>query len=185
MNQSHWNYFLSIESDLVNLTRYIEFTPDNMNVFSVELARILMASTQEVDVLAKQICTGLGKTAKNEQGYRSILPVTFPAMLYHTVFLPRFDIECVPFHKWSKKETPDWWVANNKVKHERHDQFSKANLENMLNSVSGLFIMNMYYYHSIDKLKDISQGTRLLVADGFVKSTSPTILGDKPNYEIP
>ena len=52
----HWNYFLALEADVENLSRYIEFKKDNFRVYSIEIAHILLASSSEVDVVAKQLC---------------------------------------------------------------------------------------------------------------------------------
>ena len=53
---SHWNYFLSVEADLLELSRFIEFDKRNYKCFSVEMARLLMAAAAEVDVVCKQLC---------------------------------------------------------------------------------------------------------------------------------
>lgn len=34
----HWNYFLALERDLETVSRYVEFTPDNYKIHSIELA---------------------------------------------------------------------------------------------------------------------------------------------------
>jgi hypothetical protein len=49
----HWNYFLAIESDLENLSRYIEFIDTNFKTYSIELAHLLLASSSEIDVVLK------------------------------------------------------------------------------------------------------------------------------------
>ncbi len=53
---AHWNYFLSTEADLIELSRFVEFDKRNYNCFSVEMARLLMAAAAEVDVVCKQLC---------------------------------------------------------------------------------------------------------------------------------
>ena len=45
----HWNYFLSLESDVLNLSRYIDFSQSNFECYSIEITRILFASASEVD----------------------------------------------------------------------------------------------------------------------------------------
>lgn len=52
----HWNYFLAVEEDLHRLSRFIEFSQDNFETYSIELSRILFAASAEVDVVAKQLC---------------------------------------------------------------------------------------------------------------------------------
>ena len=52
----HGNYFLALEHDLEVISRYIKFREENFDVFSIELARLLLASASEVDVIAKLLC---------------------------------------------------------------------------------------------------------------------------------
>lgn len=52
----HWNYFLAIEKDLENLSRYIEFDESNLKTYSIELTHILFSASSEVDVVMKQLC---------------------------------------------------------------------------------------------------------------------------------
>ena len=54
--ESHWNYFLSTEADLIELSRFVEFDKKNYKCFSVEMARLLMAAAAETDVVCKQLC---------------------------------------------------------------------------------------------------------------------------------
>ena len=142
----HWNYFLSIEKDVLELSRFIEFSGSNLNTYSTEIARILMSATQECDVLLKQVCLN---SHSNEQGYRADIPQQHPLFCDQKVLLPRYDLSFTPFTEWKQGKTPSWWTANNKVKHERHNKFEMASLENMLNSVSALLLSNIYYYHNL------------------------------------
>ena len=61
----HWNYFLAIEKDLEKLSRYIEFSNDNLDTYSIELTHILLSSSSEVDVIMKQLCLLMNPTAIN------------------------------------------------------------------------------------------------------------------------
>jgi hypothetical protein len=71
----HWNYFLALEKDLEAASRYIEFSPDNFNTYSIELAHLLLSAASEVDTLAKCICSILDPKAKPENinEYRRII----------------------------------------------------------------------------------------------------------------
>src|SRR2546421_703693 len=60
----HWNYFLALESDVARVARFIEFQPANFGTFSIELGRILLAASSEVDVVAKLVCSQLEPKAK-------------------------------------------------------------------------------------------------------------------------
>src|SRR5690554_7657503 len=49
----HWNFFLSIEEDLDRLGRFVDFSA-NEESFSIEIARLFLAASAEVDVVLKQ-----------------------------------------------------------------------------------------------------------------------------------
>ncbi len=145
----HWNYFIAIERNIETLSRYIEFTEDNFNTYSIELAHILLSASSEVDVVLKQICNLLGSPkCENITHYRE-------AMMEHEIGqrfaneeinISRFDLRYSPFDNWNKGVKPDWWDAYNKVKHMRNDHFFRASLKNTLNSVGALLLAIIYFY---------------------------------------
>jgi hypothetical protein len=53
---NHWNYFLPLESDLKNISRYIEIHPKNFKTFSIGLTQLFLATCSEIDVILKEIC---------------------------------------------------------------------------------------------------------------------------------
>ena len=147
-NKTHWNYFLSLERDLEVLSRYVEFATANEETFSIELARLLFAAASEVDVLAKLICTQLEPRRKPNSisAYKPILLAGIPSLPTMTVYIPRYGLEFEPWSNWAGTSSPDWWVAYNKVKHQRDAHFAKATLKNAWNAVGGLLILVTYYY---------------------------------------
>lgn len=130
------------------VSRYVAFTPDNWDCYSIELARIILAACSEVDVVAKQICGGVknGQGANNIENYRQILRPTFGNIEKFQVVVRRHALELVPWENWAKDQTPNWWSDHNSVKHERHVHFGKANLQNAINCVAGLYVMVLYLY---------------------------------------
>ena len=145
----HWNYFLSIEKDFENLSRYIEFTESNNSTFSIELARLLMTATQEVDVIMKQLCELVDEesTADSIGGYKSVINEKIPEFNNETVFIPRFGMSSKPWSEWKiEHKHPLWWTANNKIKHRRTEFFERANFKNTFNAIGGLLLTTMYYY---------------------------------------
>lgn len=55
-----------------------------------------------------------------------------------------------PLNKYPLKKH-HWWKDYNSVKHSRSDNFHKANLDNLLNSLSALHILNLVYQVSLDE----------------------------------
>ena len=165
----HWNYFLAIESDLEKVSRYIEFTQDNFDVYSIELTHLLLASASEVDVVAKGICRFLvrGNRAQSINGCRTTITEHLPLFVREQVFVPRYNLSLSPWSNWENDENqnPLWWRSYNSVKHQRQDHFKDANLKNVLNSVAGLLISVFYFYKlkfeaenkPIENIRDVNE----------------------------
>lgn len=146
---SHWNFFLAVEEDLHNLSRFIEFTTDNFETHSLELARILFAGAAEVDVVAKQLCERLvpGCCVSNMNTYGNLFSERLPILSEARVTIPRHGLTFQPWKNLHARSVPDWWKAYNEVKHQRHEKYSSANLKNALNSVAGLFLITLFHYN--------------------------------------
>lgn len=145
----HWNYFLSIESDVLILSRYVDFSEANFECYSIEIARILFASASEADVIAKAICkiTDPKSKADNILKYQDVMTTHFKSIERFKILMPRFGLEFEPWSNWGCPRTPpDWWTAYNKVKHRRDQYFAMGTLRNCLNSVAGLFSLLFLFY---------------------------------------
>ena len=165
---SHWNYFISIEEDISKLSRWIEPSEKNFDCYSLEIARLLMTTSAEVDVLAKLICKKINHKSKAEGilQYQKELVSEFPNIYRAKVIAPRFGLELTPWHNWQvEKSPPIWWQANNKVKHQRSEHFNKATLKNLLNSVAALLLLQILYYQS--EINELHPKTQLFIPKSF------------------
>ena len=145
---SYWNYFLALESDLVHLSRFVEFTTDNFKTHSIEMVHLLLTAASEVDVVIKQLCKRVSPTepANDMKDCRKILQQEYPDLAKMKVCLPRYGLELTPWLNWQQDKSPDWWSDHNKVKHRRGEHFNKANLKNVLNAIGGLFLVLVLFY---------------------------------------
>ncbi len=147
--EPHWNYLLALDADLVTLSRYVDFSEQNFNCFSIEIVRILLAAAAEADIVCKQLCQKVDSksSADGINAYRAELTAAFPNMPKLKVLLPRFGLTLQPWDEWSKADgVPIWWTAYNKVKHHRHTDYERASLKNGLNAVAGLFVVVLHLY---------------------------------------
>lgn len=141
----HWKYFLALDEDFSQLSRFIEPCEENLTSYSLELARLVMAATQECDVVLKELCKMSGREGlRNEQQYREHLTCAIPTLSNVKIICPRYQLEFVPFESWSENETPSWWSANNKVKHQRATHYDHANMKHAMSSISGLLVANLF-----------------------------------------
>ncbi len=148
-----WNYFLALEEDLLRLARYVEFSEDNFKTYSIEIARLLLASASEVDVVMKLRCRQFGSKASSIGEYRRVLRDQVPKLSEMNAFIPRYGIALNPWRNWGNDKSPNWWSDHNKVKHRRNMNFPRASLENVLNAMGGLFLLLLTYYaHEPDRL---------------------------------
>jgi len=146
---AHWNYFLSAEADLLELSRFIEFDKRNYKCFSVQMARLLMAAAAEVDVVCKQLCRTVNPASRADgiNQYREEIVRAFPMIPRFEVLAPRYGLCLKPWMNWRRPNNPPyWWTAYNKTKHHRHTEYHRACLKNVLNAVSGLFVVCLYLY---------------------------------------
>lgn len=144
----HWNYFLAIEKDLENLSRYIEFDESNLKTYSIELTHILFSSSSEVDVVMKQLCNLIDTDTKAENinDYRNIISIHSKEFNNEEVVINRYGLTFRPWLNWKNDKNPDWWRCYNYVKHERNKHYSEANLKNAINAVGALLLTVVYYY---------------------------------------
>ena len=168
MPLQYWEYFLSIESDLDKCSRYIDFSNNNFDTYSVEFARIIMAAAAEFDAVAKEFCKLIdpASNASNICQYADEILQKYPHLVDIEMALYRYDISVKPWDSWSSTNSPSWWQAYNKIKHDRTAHFDLANLENAINAVAGLLSGILYFYYEKNggKNEEISSfsGPRLL-----------------------
>jgi hypothetical protein len=151
MHTPYWEFFLSIEDELAQTTRYVEFNDDHLNVYSIAFSRILLASASEVDIVAKEMCRIIGppKVPERIKDYRPIVLARFPNFPTMEVIIPRHTMSQKPWEEWAVGKSPTWWTAYHKVKHQRGKHFKLATLQNALGATMGLLCMLLYYYRLI------------------------------------
>ena len=144
----YWRYFLVLEQELSDLSRYIEFNSNNYSTYSIELARIYLAVCSEIDVVAKLLSNSLGHpNPDNICDYRTQIMGTYSNLPNLRVQIPRHSLDFTPWNSWghTTPSNPSWWRNYNNVKHHRTDYYSEANLENVLNATADLIVLNLYY----------------------------------------
>lgn len=145
----HWDYYLTLERDLLECRRYVEFHDTNMKTYSTEFLQLFLLACSEIDILSQRICEIINPNSKprNMEGYKSIIEP-----LLH---LSTFEVNSLynqspikPFQEWRYQDHPQWWGDHNAVKHDRYHCYENANLQNTLWSLAGLYVLNIYYYYN-------------------------------------
>ena len=174
--EPYWRYFLALEEDLINFSKYVEFSQDNYSTYSIELARIYLSTCSEIDVVAKLLSKNLGHTtARNITDYSDAILSTYPNLPNLIINAPRYNLSFAPWSAWTASNSPRWWRNYNNVKHQRNEHYHDANLENVFNALSGLLTINLYHMKQrsqsqrsdFDIFLDYEMRSNLLVPDGF------------------
>lgn len=164
-NYHYWQYFLSLETDLITTSRYIEFTGryvDNNNenknndeTFSTELLRIFFAACAECENIAKILAENNSQEKHinlPELGKIIIQNPKYHGLQNRTISCPAYSLDFTPWNTWNGTnekglpESPQWWKDHNDVKHGRETHYHKANLSNTLKSVAALICLLFEYY---------------------------------------
>ena len=183
----HWNYFLALEEDLDRLSRYVDLAGGNDATYSIEIARLFLGASSEVDVVLKQLCRkhNSESAATTINAYFEVVSKACPNFIGFEVQIPRYGLTLHPWSDWGEGRPPIWWQDHNKVKHHRDEHFSKANLKNCLNSVAALFVAVLHLYEELGRNGELLQLPRLFnVEDQHFRGTQMGRYGNSFKYEV-
>ncbi|MDD4883690.1 hypothetical protein [Sulfuricurvum sp.] len=168
MDFNIWSFFLSLESDLIDTTKYVHFSEENFKTFSSQYSKIILTSASEFESVAKIFIRVLDSEKKsgNIGEIKKSLLSEFPNIHKNIVTIARYGIEIRPFDNWENEGKLTWWDAYINIKHDRNKNFQEANLENALNALSALLVLNVYYYRYLYKYQHLS-GNKLLDMAGM------------------
>jgi len=164
-NYHYWQYFLSLESDLITTSRYIEFSgvndstvKNNDKTFSTELLRIFLTACAECEnilkiILAKEsVSENTIKSADISKMQEIMMNIsTYDKLPNRIITCEAYNLSFTPWEAWNNSRTsPQWWKDHNSVKHGRandtNSNYHLANVFNTLSSVAALMCLLFEYY---------------------------------------
>ena len=176
----YWDYYLLLENDFVNTNRYIAFDLGDNNlydeaieitdvesygnslIFSDEYVKQYQSICAEVDTVLKAICCEFSESkARSMPKYTKIILEQWPALSEQKVEFASAILQ--PFKDWksiggdnTKPEFSglEWWRDYTDVKHNRIENYRKANLKNVVNSLAGLYTLELYLVRHIGTRDD-------------------------------
>lgn len=150
--------YINIEKELRAIFNFIEPDESNKDVFSFELYSLLLRACTEVELNCKLIMEANGAGSVGQfftmTDYKK-LEDSSKLSKYKVVFqnwrcrnphnneLEYIKKEFTPFSNFDTTlaKSPDWYVAYNKVKHNREENLEKANFENCMNAVGAVLVL--------------------------------------------
>jgi len=143
--------FLIIQGDLEKLFEYIEPSQESLATYSYRVHELLMRTCIEVEANFKAILDENTYTPATDKFGNKILNISVYKKIDITHHLSSFEVILPiwngpqriikPFESWKSGKSPNWYKAYNASKHDRQDEFKKANMENLIDAVSGLLVV--------------------------------------------
>lgn len=141
------NSFNLLTKDYLLIHEYIDPSDSNLHTYSHRNYELLLRLCTEFENLCKEKIIEKGCTKQKEK-----LKINDFKVLDSLYNLSNIELGLLywntknkfvrPFVDWGHgKNTLQWYDAYNKVKHNRIENFSMANLENITNALSGLFLL--------------------------------------------
>lgn len=147
---NYWRYYLVLEKQFSDLTRYVELSLDNFSTYSIEFVHQIQSICSEIDVMMK-VMSGYNSTERKcIADYAAQILPNYPDIINWEVKVR--DISFKPYDGWSASAAASslsWWEAYNDVKHGRDGNYKKASLENTLKSLMGLYLIEMIYFKKL------------------------------------
>lgn len=149
----YWNYYLMLEKDFINITKYVALKECNYCTCSDEIIKLIEVIGSECDLIFKKICgIKLNSRSGNIKAYSDILN-TYPEIINEKIEVKHTNIILKPFKGWNKIMPWElfWWKIYNEVKHNREENYDKGNFYILLNSLSALYLLEMYFCRKIGR----------------------------------
>ena len=143
-----------LEDKFLATTNYVEINSGNFSSFSNEYALLIQSIGAELDNFFKVYCCYNPTDRKNIADYASFILADYTSITTQKIKVLGTDIELIPFQGWNET-TPAkslfWWSAFDKIKHNRHGNFTDANQKNVLNMLAALYLLEMKQFGKVAK----------------------------------
>ena len=179
--------YQSLEKELLGMTDYIHFSENNLDVYSVKLANFILRANVESESLLKELFKrtehykGLTQKEKNleleNNTYTEVNEVyklekkTIYIASEIFYFQDKYSEPFIPFKY--KKNGKDSHKIYNAMKHDKVNNFKKADLETAINMLGTLFILNSCFFPELiqkeqDDRSKIFRGKRAYIEPLFL-----------------
>ena len=141
-----WYYFLELEKDLSDSSRYIEPSGQE-NVYSFEFRKIIILACTEFENISKTLCKIINDTAPrgNMKDYKATILKRFPKIIESETIINRWHNTIKPFVEWSVDgKHLEWWDAYNSLKHDNGAHIKEATYKNAVYALSAVYLLILY-----------------------------------------
>ncbi|MBE6247760.1 MAG: hypothetical protein E7106_00705 [Prevotella sp.] len=160
MNQFFWNAYKRLEKEVLALSEYIQFSDDQLMIYSPRISDLLVRTAIEFESLAKELYYANGGVKPVDRdlyfdtdcmGLLESKWLLSKKTIYintpYFYFSDPANTTLTPLHNTFKrrKSASKWQRAYHAVKHDRIHNLKKGNVFNLINALGALYILNIYY----------------------------------------
>lgn len=188
----YWAIYQNLEEGLIELSNNIHIDDEQLNVYSMKIAEMLIRISVEVESIAKELYFKNGGDKPDDNNL--FFDTDCLKYLNEKWDLSKKKIQVVSGQFYFNKEennvlTPlkkahnrggeKWLKAYQAIKHNRRNSLKDANLKNLIHALAGLFLLNLYYKNESIELGNDSKGM------GFDASLGSKIFAVLPAKTLP
>lgn len=196
---NYWPVYKNLEEETVELTKYIQFTDDQLTVYSMHIADLLVRCAMEIESLSKELYwKNGGIKVYNDNGTERQLYFDTDCLEYLNniwnlsekyvlVSSSRLNFEkkehkiLKPMYNAHKRSGAKWNKAYQAVKHDRKKCLKYGNIKHLLSAMAALFMLNIYYSDQTFDYGTISNPNKMfdnrLGSDLFAASIADATIG--------
>lgn len=155
-----------IEKEVLNLTSAIYFSDDQLGVYSLDIADLIVRCVVEIESIAKDIYRKENEEDPEKPGVCfnwmekkwniSKKQITIISPYIHFEKMKHFS----PFD-YKNKSDEDYYSTYNAIKHDRVKNINKATVYSLIRALGALYVLNVYYMESKINLGDDCHATHL------------------------
>lgn len=159
-NNLYWSVYKNLEDEFLNLSNLIHINDEQLEIYSIKISELLIRTVVEVESISKELYFANGGAKADDKDLFfdtdciDLLENKWELSKKQVLISsPNLYLEqnentvLTPLKKANKRGTSssDWLKAYQAVKHNRAKNLNKGNIKNLIRSLSGLYILNIYY----------------------------------------
>jgi len=166
---SYWPVYKNLEEETLQLTKYINFDDNQMNVYSMHIADLIMRIVVEIESISKELYKANGGPDMYDSNgnirnlYFDTDCINYLNSLWNICereiivscskfnFINANNKIIKPLYKANKcgSSSSEWSIAYQAIKHDRRNNLKDGNIKNLILALGALYILNIYYKDEI------------------------------------
>ena len=162
----YWPVYKNLEKEVLSLADYIHFSDDQIKIYSLHIADLIVRCAVEIEALSKELYSQLGGNMTPVDGNGNARDLYFDTdcldlleqnwhiskkqitiSAFNFYFNDASNKVLTPLHKANKRglSGSKWKQAYQALKHDRNNSLKQASIINLLHALGALYILNLYY----------------------------------------